>query len=76
MSLCTNARTKGFYFGYFWAYYMSAMIVGNGVGSVLIKDSSGPTFSLVMWAVMIVGLLGFFCLKHPHPFEDKDEDSL
>lgn len=62
MSLCASPTTKGFYFGYFWAMYMSSEIIGNWVGSILILESSGPNFFLVMGGTMIFAIGGFWFL--------------
>ena len=36
ISICANEETKGFYFGHFWALYMSAEIFGNLIGALII----------------------------------------
>jgi hypothetical protein len=35
-SICASEETKGFYFGYFWAMYMSAEVFGNLIGALII----------------------------------------
>lgn len=35
-SICASEETKGFYFGHFWAMYMSAEIFGNLIGALII----------------------------------------
>jgi predicted MFS family arabinose efflux permease len=63
ISLCANERTKGFYFGYFFAINQTSIVVGNLVGSILILKTSGPSFFLIMGLIMFVGMTGFCFLK-------------
>lgn len=75
MSSCATEETKGFFFGYFWVWYMASQIIGNFIGSYIIEDSSGPTFFLIMGAIMLVGNVGFLFLQPPHQDIDKQIDS-
>ena len=63
MSLCANEETKGFYFGYFWAWYMSAQIVGNFTGALIIKRTMSSEFFIIMSAFEIVVCCGFFFIR-------------
>ena len=37
ISDCATDRTKGFYFSYFWAYYMSSQVFGNLIAAFVLK---------------------------------------
>ena len=65
MSKCASETTKGFYFGYFWAWYMSSQIFGNLIGAYIIEDTSGPSFFAIMSMIMFIAVLGFCKLKLP-----------
>lgn len=65
MSLSTTNENKGFYFGYFWAYYASSQIFGNLLGALLIEKTTGPTFFLIMGSIMMVAVTGFLFIKYP-----------
>lgn len=66
MAMCGTEKTAGFYFGYFWIWYMATNIVGNGIGSEMIKSESGPEFFLIMSLIMFAGNVGFLFLRKPH----------
>ena len=65
MSECSTPHTKGFYFGYCWALFMTSEIIGNWMGSILILESSGPSFFLIMGSIMVVAVLSFMTLRKP-----------
>jgi len=68
ISLCATDDTRGFYFGLFWSIYMSSQIFGNFTGAIIITRASGPTFFLIMGAIMFIGALLNIFLKKPKPF--------
>ena len=68
--MCASEKTEGFYFGYFWAYYMSCQIAGNWVGSYLLTRFSGSTFFLIMGLSIIATAFLFFALKDPEPIDE------
>ena len=59
MAKCATEETKGFYFGYFWVWYMSAQIIGNLSGAILILNNPGPEFFGIMGIFAIVVSFGF-----------------
>ena len=65
MSMCATQQTKGFYFGYFWVWYMSAQIIGNFAGAILILNNPGPTFFGIMGVFEVVVCFGFCCISIP-----------
>lgn len=66
MSKCASETNKGFYFGYFWAWYMSSQIVGNAVGALIIQTTSGPSFFVIMASIMFGSVTCFCWLKMPY----------
>jgi hypothetical protein len=62
VSNCASESTKGFYFGHFWALYMSAQIFGNLTGALLISKTSGIWFFLIMGIIMMFPVFGFLLL--------------
>jgi len=72
MSLCATEQSKGFYFGMFWSIFMSSQIVGNLIGSIIIKKTSGPSFFLIMGCVLLSSLLGYCFLIIPKNKIDDD----
>jgi hypothetical protein len=65
ISNCTTETTKGFYFGYFWAWYMASQIFGNFIGAQIIENTSGPSFFAIMSIIMFIAVLGFCKLQLP-----------
>lgn len=45
--------------------YMSSQILGNWIGSELILDASGPSFFLIMGAIMVLAIFGFLFIEKP-----------
>jgi MFS family permease len=74
MSMCTHEQTKGFYFGYFWVWYMSAQIIGNLAGAILILDSPGPNFFFIMGIFSFFVCFGFCFIKTPMNMESMKID--
>jgi hypothetical protein len=62
MSLCADENSKGFYFGYFWAWYMFAQIIGNLTGALLITHTFGPSFFIIMSSIAVFFTFGFFAI--------------
>jgi hypothetical protein len=48
---------------------MSAQIFGNLTGGLMILETSGPLFYLIMGLVMMVAMLGFIVIKIPNKQE-------
>lgn len=65
ISICANEETKGFYFGHFWALYMSAEIFGNLIGGLIIQSTSGVLFFVIMGIIMIFPTIGFLTIRIP-----------
>ena len=73
ISLCACEETKGFYFGYFWSWFMSAQIIGNFVGAELAESTLGPQFFIILSALIIVFCMGFCFLKMPVKIRSEGE---
>ncbi len=64
---CANEQTKGFYYGYFWAYYMSSQIIGNLIGAAVLGSSNTVDFFYIMAGVGLFASFLFLFLKKPYP---------
>jgi MFS family permease len=66
--LCASEENKGFFFGFFWSIYMTSQIIGNGIGGIIIVQTSGPWFFAIMGFIMLGAVFGFtFVIVPPHP---------
>lgn len=73
MARCATEASKGFYFGYFWAWYMAAQIVGNLTGALIVEKAAGVPFFAIMGAFGVCCSFLFCFLRDPKPFpEDRD----
>eukprot|EP00347_Sterkiella_histriomuscorum_P000222 403376714 len=68
ISECATVNNKGFFFGYFWAYYMATQIVGNYVAGLILGKVSQTAYILIMSALTFASALLFFFLKKPQPY--------
>ena len=75
MAKCATESSKGFYYGYFWVWYMSAQIAGNLSGALLIKNETGMGFFIIMSAIAMVFTFGFCFLRTPHKQHGIEEQS-
>lgn len=57
--------SKGFYFSYFWAFYMSSQIFGNLLASYLLGSMGQSAFFFVMGLISFLSSLSFLFLKPP-----------
>lgn len=74
MSLCASEDTKGFYFGYFWVWYMSAQIIGNSVGAIMIKHTMGPSFFITLSFAEAIFICLFVFVKMPVKIRESEDD--
>jgi hypothetical protein len=65
ISDCATENTKGFYYGYFWAYYMASQVSGNLVAALVFDGHGLVTFYCIMGSVSLGTTLIFFFLKKP-----------
>lgn len=62
---CATDATKGFFFGYFWAYFMASQIFGNVLSAIVFESYDLTTFYLLMSMFAIVSGVSFYFLKDP-----------
>jgi len=70
---CACLQNKGFFFGYFWAFYMASQVFGSLLAAVVLQHSDLITFYLLMAVVAGASVVVFYFLKDPHPFEVKPQ---
>ena len=75
MALCATEETKGFYYGYFWAWYMSAQIIGNLSGAFVIKQTMGSEFFIIASSFEILTCCGFFFIQIPNKHQKPESNS-
>jgi fucose permease len=56
-------KSKGFYFGYFWAYYMASQVAGNLIAALVLSELSQLNFIIIMSVISFTSCLLFFFLK-------------
>ena len=67
--MCATEETQGFYFGLFWAIYMSSNTLGCYLGSVLINKFTGPVFYMLNGVAMVIVALLFLSIREPKTIE-------
>ena len=65
MSDCATEETKGFFFSYFWAFYMSSQIFGSLIAAYCLKQMNQASLFLIMAAISLVSTISSFFLKPP-----------
>ena len=69
ISECATEQTKGFYFGYFWAYYMASQVVGNLLGALVFDNFDLVFFYLLMGCFSATSAVIFGFLRKPVAFK-------
>jgi len=64
-SECARERSKGFFFGFFWALYMSTQVFGNLFAAFLFKNFSLTSFYLIMLCSCCLSAVIFMMLSKP-----------
>ena len=67
ISDCATESNKGFFFGYFWAFYMSSQIIGNFVAAIMLGRLSQTEYVAIMSSITLLSCLIFMFMKHPMP---------
>ena len=62
---CASEKNKGFFFGYFWAFFMGSQIFGNLFAALILGPLSQSTYYIVMTIVAIFGSSIFLFLRKP-----------
>ena len=72
ISRIANDANKGTYNSIFWAFFMSAMIVGTLFGALVLKHTDSFTFYCAMTIVSVLASLFFLFLRPVHPNQVTD----
>jgi hypothetical protein len=59
ISDCATVNNKGFFFGYFWAYYMSSQIFGNFIAAVVLGKISQTAYVVIMTVLTLAAAILF-----------------
>lgn len=62
---CANDKNKGFFFGYFWAFFMASQVLGNLIAALILGPLSQSTYYIVMTIAAFSGTSVFLFLKKP-----------
>ena len=62
---CANDQNKGFFFGYFWAFFTGSQIFGNLFAALILGPLSQSTYYIVMTIVAVSGSSVFLFLLKP-----------
>jgi MFS family permease len=67
ISECASDDTKGFFFSYFWAFYMTSQILGNLLAALILGRMSQVSYFAIMAVVAFAASASFAFLKDPDP---------
>jgi MFS family permease len=62
---CASDSNKGFFFGYFWAFFMASQIIGNLIAALILGRLSLGTYYIVMTVAAFAGTTVFLLLRKP-----------
>lgn len=62
---CATDTNKGFFFGYFWAFFMASQILGNLIAALILGRLAQSTYYVVMSIAAFSGTAIFLLLKKP-----------
>ena len=62
---CANDTNKGFFFGYFWAFFMASQVLGNLIAALILGPLSQSTYYIVMTIAAFSGTSIFLFLRKP-----------
>jgi MFS family permease len=62
---CATNANKGFFFGYFWAFFMCSQVLGNLIAALILGNLAQSTYYIVMTIVAFTGTGVFLLLKKP-----------
>ena len=65
ISDCATEKTKGFFFGYFWIFFMASQIFGSVLAALVFKYFSLSTFYVTMTVFSLISGVIFYFLKDP-----------
>jgi MFS family permease len=64
---CASDANKGFFFGYFWAFFMASQILGNLIAALILGKLAQSTYYVVMSVAAFSGTSIFLLLRKPIP---------
>lgn len=62
---CATDENKGFFFGYFWAFFMASQVLGNLIAALILGRLAQSTYYIVMTVAAFSGTLVFLLLRKP-----------
>ena len=62
---CATDANKGFFFGYFWAFFMASQVLGNLIAALILGRLAQSTYYVVMSIVAFSGTAIFLFLRKP-----------
>jgi hypothetical protein len=65
ISNCATEETKGFFFSYFWAFYMSSQIFGSIIAAYCLRQYSQANLFVIMGVISFLSSVSSFFLKQP-----------
>ena len=65
ISDCATEKTKGFFFGYFWIFYMASQIFGSILAAIVFEYFSLSTFYVTMTMFTMISGVIFYFVKDP-----------
>jgi MFS family permease len=65
ISDCATEKTKGFFFGYFWIFFMASQIFGSILAAIVFEYFSLTTFYVIMTVFSMISGVIFYYLKDP-----------
>ena len=65
ISDCATEESKGFFFGYFWAFYNAAQIFGSIFAAIVFHNFDIKAFYIIMSIIALASSFIFYVLKNP-----------
>ena len=65
ISDCATEKSKGFYNGYFWAFYMCSQVIGNLIAGLILGQGGQVSYTIVMTILSLSAAISFFFLRPP-----------
>ena len=65
ISECADESNKGFFFGYFWAWFMLSQIIGNFIAAMVLGKLTQSAYFISMTAITTLASMIFVFMKKP-----------
>jgi MFS family permease len=62
---CSSDKTKGLYFSFFWAFYMSSQVFGNLIAAFVLKILTQVAYFCIMTGIAFFATLMFLFIRKP-----------